>query len=204
MLNENDANIEEKETPQESSTETKTTSSDDREVAKESKDSQTQEDLGSSRFSDRFKQIYGEKKRLERENEELKAQIKPVEAEEKDDIPATWDEAEEKLLTKFEQRQAEKIKADEAKLEKFQKQLNRELSETKKVYKDIDEDKLWDYMAQNGITNVFEAAAKMQTVNNSGNKEVSSKIGSGSKNTTEKPQMTYEQLHNTSLDDLSL
>ena len=198
MLNVEDAKLEEKVTPPESSTEEKTS----KEEPNVSEDDKTQEDelgSGSEKFDQRFKEVYREKKELERRLAEKETVTKPDEPEEEFE-PKTWND----VLTKVESDLLKKEEAKAAKLKEVEAQVTREINDLKRVDKSIDEDKLWNFMIENKINNVYEAYTKMGHTTTGENKSVSEKIGKGSQNSTGKSGLSYEQLHRMSLDDIDL
>jgi predicted RNase H-like nuclease (RuvC/YqgF family) len=193
-----DAVIEEKATPPVPSTEEKT-SKETTPNASEGEKTQ-EEELGSGieNFDKRFKEVYREKKDLERQLAETK---KPAETEAK--APETWDEA----VDFIEKRMTSKAETEQKQMVEIEKKMVTDFTETKKIYPELDEDKVWDYMAEHKLLNVFEAVTKMKAeehVSNEANKNVASKIGSASANTSGKTSMTYAELHKTSLDDITL
>jgi len=200
-----DAIDKEKDTSADSSTE-KQTSNDSTTNVSEDDETQDEEELGSGieNYDNRFKQLYREKKEIEREKAELESRLennKSAEPESEDEfVPNTWNEVFEKL----EQRLINKQETESERLAQVEQQINSDLQEVKKLYPDIDDDDMWDFMAENKIVNVYEAAAKFlkDNPNVNENKQVSAKMGS--KNTSGKAAVTYEQIHNKSLDDLTL
>jgi len=202
-----DAIIEEKVTPTESSTEEKTSKEESTEGSEPAK-TPAEDELGSgsSKYDERFSKIYGEKMRLEKENAELKSKEPPAkepEAKVEDDFdPKTWNE----VADYIEKRQVAKQKANASKVSLEMNRMNQDISKVKEKFPDVTEEQIWDYLEKNTSTNVFEAVLNIQagSPSNKENKEISSKIGSGSKNTTGKSSMTYEEIHNTSLDDIQL
>jgi vacuolar-type H+-ATPase subunit I/STV1 len=161
-----------------------------------------EEELGSGikNYDERFKQIYREKKELERKNAELASKTNPV-AELKS--PETWDEAADLIETRLKT----KAEKEEQEREQTYKKINADFSAAKKTFPDLDEDKVFEYMANNKILNVFEAATRMKAdehVSNEANKKVASKVGSSSANSSGKSPLTYAELHRVSLDDIKL
>jgi len=205
MPNENDATIEEKPTPPESSPEEKSSNDENLNI---SEDEKTQEDeLGSGieNYDKRFKQVYSKMKKKEREIEEMQKKLekKDTTEEQSNFIPETW----EQVFETFEQRQQQKLVAQTKKEKELEAQINGQIQEVKKLYKDLNDDEIWDYMAEQGVTNVYEAATKINAkkLDNKDNKSVSGKIGSTSKNASAgKSELSYEQIHNISLDDIKL
>ncbi|MFA5346337.1 MAG: hypothetical protein WC315_08720 [Candidatus Omnitrophota bacterium] len=193
-----DAVVEEKATPPVPSTEEKT-SKETTPNASEGEKTQGEE-LGSGieNFDKRFKEVYREKKDLERQLAETK---KPAETEAK--APETWDEA----VDFIEKRIVSKAETENKQMAEIEKKMVTDFTETKKIYPELDEEKVWDYMAEHKLLNVFEAVTKMKAeehVSNEANKETASKIGSASANTSGKTSMTWAELHKTKLEDIDL
>jgi len=205
MPDTNDATIEEKVTPSESSTEEKTSNESDSNVS-EDEQTQDKEDLGSGikSYDDRFRQIYKQMKNGQRKIEELETKqvTKPAEQKPTEEFsPNTWDD----VVEFVEKKQLAKSEIENKEIAKITQGLEKDMVEAKKLNLTTDEDKVWNYMAEKGIDNVFEAITKLNAeVNSSANKEVASKIGSRSQNVMGKSEISYEQLHNTSLEDLEL
>ena len=213
MPNENDAN-EEKETPADSSTEEKTSEETTSTVSEDDK-TQKEEELGSGidNYDSRFKQVYKNWKEEQRQRLELEEKLasKPDEPKEEEGFePKTWDEVftkvEERLNKKQyseEERLNKKQYSEEERIKEVEKKITADIAQIKQVNPQLNEDEIWDYMVKNKITNVFEAYTKLSAkVDNKDNKQVASKIGSSSKNTSGKGTMSYDQLRKMSLDDI--
>lgn len=198
MLTNNDADNKEKATSADSSTDEKTDSN-------VSEDDKTQDDeLGSGikNYDTRFKEIYRQKKELERENEELKTKVVEPADSETDFNPTSWDEVIEKVETRLSQKQTQKEKTIEAELSN----VNKQIADLKELNPKLDEDKIWQYMEANKTLNVYEAFIKTNKevgeTTPKDNKQVAGKIGSNTQNATSKPAMSYEELHRKGLDDI--
>jgi hypothetical protein len=181
----------EKETPTESSPEEKT-SKDTTSNSSEADKTQKEEELGSgiSDYDKRFKEVYRLKMEAERRVKELESQVnKPVEEVK---TPDNWDEAIDYIETKLTAKQQKQEQAAKA----LEEKINAEITEVKKIYPEIKDNDVWDYMVNKKITNVFEAATKLKAekFSNEENKQVSSKIGSSSKNSEGKTERTYDEL----------
>lgn len=206
MPDNNDAQVEEKETPTESSTEEKTSNEESTDGSEPAK-TPAEDELGSGikNYDQRFKDIYRDLKEAERKNKELESKInsvkepeKPKEENKTNDFN-TWDE----VFEAFEKRQAIKAESRDKEIKSAMGKVEADIAKVKETFGDIDENAIWDYFEKNKTMNVFEAAMFVQ--NNTSNKEsksVSSKIGSSSKNSTGKPARSWHELHNTSLDDI--
>jgi len=200
MLEKNDAIIEEKDNSSVSSNEEKTSEeakSNIREDAKNTDDSEL--GSGSEKYDSRFKNVYAKLKESERRVEELESKEPPKEEEFE---PQTWKDVAnyvEKNLTSRQQTE------EQRKVEIITK-INADIMEIKKVDSLITEDEIWECMDKNEITNPFQAYIKIKENRplSDDKKKISSKIGSGSQNSSGKSEMTYQQLHKTSLDDLRM
>ena len=164
-----------------------------------------EEDLGSGikTYDERFKKVYGQMKVLERENETLKNTPKKDEPLASDDWqPKTWDE----VLDKAEERILTKTQKEQQKMAEVSAKITADIAEAKKLYPDLSEDEVWDYMDKNKVLNVHEAVIKMhidKPPSNAKNKQTAAKIGAGTAGKTAKT-ISYAELHNKSLDDINL
>ncbi len=163
------------------------------------------EDLGSGikTYDERFKKVYGRMKDLERENATLKTVPKKDEPPASDDWqPKTWDE----VLDKAEERILTKTQKEQQKMAEVSAKIEADIAEAKKLYPDLSVDEVWDYMDKNKVLNVHEAVIKMhidKPPSNAKNKQTAAKIGAGTAGKSSKG-MSYEELHNKSLDDINL
>lgn len=199
---------EEKGTPPDSSPEQKT-SEDEPTDGSEPAKTPEEDDLGSGikSYDERFKAIYKEKKDLERENEELKTSQEETTANPEPQTPDAWQpKSWEEVFDKFRSQIDTEYKAEDERVAAVETQINKDLAEAKKIYPDIDDDKIWDYMAENKIINVFEAVTKFknQPASNEPNKQVSAKVGTGKGVGKPGKELEYQDLHNTPLDELTL